>query len=56
MEPIQQRYGHGAQAQSAALFDEGQRIQKIRGHVVEETGRLRQQHPARLIVHIDGVR
>ena len=30
MEPIQQRYGHGAQAQSAALFDEGLRQHMLR--------------------------
>lgn len=30
MEPVQQRYGYGAQAQSAALFDEGLRQHMLR--------------------------
>src|SRR5690606_14439518 len=30
MEPVQQRFGYGAQAQSAALFDEGLRQHMLR--------------------------
>ena len=30
MDPVQQRFGYGAQAQSAALFDEGLRQHMLR--------------------------
>src|SRR5215213_1657024 len=40
---------------SSAFLHERQRVQQIRRHMVKKTRRLGEQHPARLIVHIDGV-
>ena len=40
---------------SPTFLDQRQHFEKIRGHRIEEAGRFREQHPAALIVDIDGI-